>query len=170
MKKDHYILLVQKQLAGEITPAEQNSLERWLEASTENQQVAQYIQKAWALSEGFSRDIVLDMDADFQKIEHKLLADDPQNQVRVRPLLHRRWLLRIAAVFVLLATGSYIFEKYLTPGTKYQVASTSDKASEKPIELVDGSKIWLNEHTQLSYFTTSISKERRVKVEGEAFF
>ena len=169
MKEDHYILLVQKRLTGILTAEEQSQLDDWLTASPDNQRVSQSIEKAWSLSAGFTQGVDLDLEADFQKIENKL-GEEERPVAKIRPLLHRRWLLRVAAVFLLLAVGPYIWRNYLTPAVKYQVSQTGDEAAKKPIELLDGSKVWLNANSKLTYFTTSVSKERRVKIEGEAFF
>ena len=168
MKEDRYISLIQKQLAGDISTEERSQLEQWLADSEDNQRVANSIEKAWQLSENFSGDVDLDLDADFQKIEGRL---GTENQVtKIRPLLHRRWLLRLAAAALLLIVGRFVLKNYLTPAVKYEVANTHDQPSQKPIELLDGSKVWLNANSQLTYFTTAISKERRVKIKGEAFF
>ncbi len=169
MKEDHYILLIQKQLTGEITSEEQSQLDNWLATSPDNQRIGKSIEKTWALSEGFTQDVDLDLEGDFQKIENKLLEED-KPEAKVRPLPYRRWLLRVAAVFLLLAAGSYVWKKYLTSAVKHEVVSTGDKASEKPIELLDGSKVWLNANTKFTYFSSSVSKERRVILDGEAFF
>lgn len=168
MKEDYYISLIQKQLAGEISRAEQGQLDEWLTASVENKRVKKTIQKAWELSEGFSQEVELDMEADFEKIEQRL--DPIKKEAKIRPLLHRRWLLRIAAAFLVLVIGRYALNNYLTPTVKYEVATTDEEAAKKPVELLDGSKVWLNAHSKLTYFTTAVSKERRVKIEGEAFF
>ncbi|HFA49542.1 MAG TPA: DUF4974 domain-containing protein [Bacteroidetes bacterium] len=171
MNKEHYILLLQKQLSGGISPQEESSLRDWLAASEGNRKIGKSIQKAWELSEGFSQDVELDLDADFLLLEKKIAADEEgKNRPAKVRRLQRRWILRIAAVFVLLAAGPYILKKYLTPAVKYQATSTGDEPSTKAIELLDGSKVWLNKNTKFSYFTTSVSKERRVKIEGEAFF
>lgn len=168
MKVDYYISLIQKQLAGEITPAEQRQLDEWLGASAENKRVQKTVQKAWELSAGFSQEVELDLEADFEKIEQRL--DPIKNEAKIRPLLQRRWILRIAAAFLVLVVGRYVLNNYLTPAVKYEVVTTNEEAAKNPVELLDGSKIWLNAHSKLTYFTTAVSKERRIKIEGEAFF
>ncbi len=169
MKEDHYILLLQKQLSGDLTLKEKSALAHWLAASAQNEKVAKSVRKAWELSEGFSQEVDLDLDVDFLKIEERI-AEQGNHQAKVRPLLHRRWILRVAAAIVLVVAGNYILQNYLQPAAKYQVATAGNEPSEKAIQLQDGSKIWLNANTELSYFTNSISKERRVKLDGEAFF
>lgn len=168
MKDDQYILLIQKQLAGDITPHEQSQLDGWL-ATADNQRVAQRIQKAWVLSEGFSQEIDLDLQADFQKIEKKLGVHWEQ-EARIRTLVPRRVLLRVAAVILLLVIGRFAWENFVATDVVYALATTTDQPSDVPIELLDGSKVWLNAETKLTYFTPPVKDERRVKLEGEAFF
>jgi ferric-dicitrate binding protein FerR (iron transport regulator) len=168
MKDDQYILLIQKQLTGDITPHEQSLLDGWL-ASADNQRVAKRIQKAWTLSEGFSQDVDLDLEADFQKIENKL-GGHWQQEAKIRTLIPRRVLLRVAAVILLLIIGRFAWENFVATDVVYALATTTDQPSDAPIELLDGSKVWLNAETKLTYFTTPVKNERRVKMEGEAFF
>ncbi|MEO1259398.1 MAG: FecR domain-containing protein [Bacteroidota bacterium] len=168
MKEDHYILLLQKQLAGDISNDEQSQLDLWLADSEANQRIAVSVKKAWHLSAGFTSDVDLDLDADFQKIETRLNTE--KQDAKIRPLLHRRWVLRLAAAVLLLVVGRFVLKKYLTPAVQYQVVNTAEKPSAKPIELLDGSKVWLNANSRLTYFTTAVSNERTVKLEGEAFF
>lgn len=168
MKDDQYILLIQKQLAGDISPQEQSQLDGWL-ASADNQRVAQRIQQAWVLSGGFSQGVDLDLEADFKQIERKL-GGHWRQETKIRTLTPRRVLLRVAAVALLLIIGRFAWENFVATDVVYALATTTEQPSDVPIELLDGSKVWLNADTKLTYFTTPVKNERRVKLEGEAFF
>ncbi|SCC60840.1 FecR family protein [Chitinophaga costaii] len=57
------------------------------------------------------------------------------------------------------ATGSLIYNTVTTP-----------KGREFRLQLPDGSKVWLNAASTVRYPTTFTDKERRVELEGEAYF
>jgi len=169
MTEEHYILILQKRLSGEITPEEEKQLSDWLSQSPDNQRIADSVESIWQTSESFSNEIKLDMDADFSSIEKKLGIGEKKEAV-VRTLPSRRRWLRIAAAILLLAAAPFVIKNFLQPAVKYQVVYTEDKPLKEAVELPDGSKVYLNAHSELSHFTTSISGERRVKLTGEAFF
>lgn len=80
--------------------------------------------------------------------------------------------LRIAAT-ILLVTGIasalfYIAGKSSLTGRK--TISTGIAESNVMVKLPDGSSVWLNRNTRLSYRFTRESKERSVTLTGEAFF
>jgi ferric-dicitrate binding protein FerR (iron transport regulator) len=169
MKEDHYILLLQKQLsAGGLSEAEHAALNAWLAESSGNERVARQVRKAWELSEGFRQEPDLDLDADFARLEKRLVAEAPATKiVAMNP--QRRWL-RVAAALLLLAIAPFLVKKYLQPAARYEVATAGKSPRKEPVLLPDGSKIWLNSATECSYSLTATGKERRVKLNGEAFF
>ncbi len=169
MKHDLYISLLQKELSGQLASEEKAALEAWLANSPEHQRMAESVRKAWELSGGFSEDLELDMEADFEKIKNRIAVPTEKPSAKVVPL-HRRWLLRAAAALVLLAVGPYVVKKFLQPAVKYEVVYTKEDPRKEAVELADGSKVWLNANSRLSYFMSAVGKERRVKLEGEAFF
>ena len=166
MHDDHYISLVHKQLSGDISQGERGQLEAWLQASPDHRHLADTVQKTWELSDGFSETVNLDLDKDFRAIEQKIGEDGTV----VRPLFPRSWLLRVAAVFALVVGGYFVWNALQNPAETFHTASTTDQPSTDAIQLADGSKVWLNENSNLEYFTSTTGDERWVKLAGEAFF
>ena len=168
MATKNYIVFLQKRLSGEITPEEESHLAEWLAQSADNQALEKAVRQTWELSGSFAEELDLDLDADFSMIEKKLgEAEKPEAIVRKLPP-RRKWL-RVAAALLLLAATPFLLKKYLPTGEKYAQVATADSPRENPVELPDGSMVYLNAHSELSYFTT-IGDERRVRLEGEAFF
>ncbi|MEZ4963296.1 MAG: FecR domain-containing protein [Saprospiraceae bacterium] len=168
MKEDLYISLLQKELSGGLAPEERASLDSWLAGSPEHRRIAQSVRKAWELSGGFKQDVELDMEADFEKIRHRI-ARVEKAPARVVPL-RRRWALRVAAAVVLLLVAPFVVKKFLRPGVPSEVAFAGDQPRSEAVALVDGSRVYLNANSRLTYFAAAGGKERRVKLEGEAFF
>ncbi|HNW57127.1 MAG TPA: FecR domain-containing protein [Bacteroidales bacterium] len=86
--------------------------------------------------------------------------------------IFRHTLLKIAAVALIIlglgATAIYLSNSgYLH---KQMIAYTGDDQKNLQVDLPDGSKVFLNRNTRLSYRTKFGTKKREVKLTGEAFF
>jgi ferric-dicitrate binding protein FerR (iron transport regulator) len=88
-------------------------------------------------------------------------------QVRVLPLI-----LKVAAVFVLVCTGTLFLYKYLRqPATPVTYASlVAGKAERKKITLPDGSIVTINANTVLRIPSDFGMKDRVLDLQGEAVF
>ncbi len=92
--------------------------------------------------------------------------------------LHRYGILsRYAAIAVLIISLGFLGGRYwqvdsavvLTDNVLPQVYSVP-KGSQGELLLPDGTKVWMNSHTKIKYFTDYNSSERIISLEGEAFF
>lgn len=80
--------------------------------------------------------------------------------------------MKYAAVFILLVFSVYSFYfNFYSSQTPVTETSLYVPASQRiQLTLQDGTEVWLNAQTRLTYPTHFSEKERRVTVEGEAFF
>lgn len=170
MEEELYISLLQKKLSGLLTPQEQSNLDDWLAQSPDNQSVAEQVSKAWDLSKGFSQDIELDVDADFERLERRIAQAEEKPTAKVVAMKPRRNWLAIAAAILALVVAPFALRKFLVSGAKMDNFATTDAPAKQPVQLADGSKVWLNAHSSLEYFTEDKGKRRCVKLSGEAFF
>lgn len=76
--------------------------------------------------------------------------------------------LRIAAMIVILIGLGWIAYEVSTPGKLVMATGMDEKNSE--VLLSDGSKVYLNRGSKLTYSEEMGKNSRRVKLEGEAFF
>lgn len=98
----------------------------------------------------------------WQKIEQKTTANN--KEAKTLPIQNgMRW--GIAASLALLMGLGYLFYQNVT-WTKIQMASAEQTA----IELPDGSRVQVNASSEISYHSRSFEEERRIRLEGEAFF
>jgi ferric-dicitrate binding protein FerR (iron transport regulator) len=171
--------LIGKYLSGELTPAEQGDLMSWVDASPENQAVFEEMIQLWSLTDeqaesDFPANLpkawaVLD-----QRIENSTTAGSQtssakpalhvvHNQPKIRNL---NWLgSAAAAIAVLVFAAWWIFGREITPQS-LAVSTTLNES--RSVSLPDGSKVVLNENSQLSY--SYAGKNREVQLVGEAFF
>lgn len=178
MNEDYYITLIYKKLSEEIDPIEIKELEAWLNASEENRSMANRVEKAWNVSSTLEVDLEIDLEQEFADLETRIKEDEKGQEAIVRNLPPKKeginfswW--RIAASLLLLASIGLLVTKQLnkatTDASEILVINTEDQPKE--VVLSDGSRIYLNSHSQLSYPKQFDKKTARiVDLKGEAFF
>lgn len=168
MKEDKYIKLFYKKQSGEISPKERSDLEDWEKASEENQRTIKSLEQSWDLSEDYGTDLDIDLNADFDLLEKRMDAEEGRTG-KVVPMPARRKWLRVAASVVVLIVAGFLVQNLFLASPDWQVYH-SGNTSEETLELFDGTKIWLNEGSQISFLEEAWKGQRLVKLEGEAFF
>ena len=188
MNKENYITLLFKKLKGDISLEEQSMLDVWTSQSSENEQLSTQIEKDWQLTEQYEapNDIDLDIAGDFKRLQQRIeqsdnLIETPQDNLRIahQPIgkvvgLNKqkstsRWIGWAAAAVIALAVGFWFTSQPAMGDTKLLVASTKYKA-QKTVTLADGTKVWLNGNSELTYPATFEADHRTVQLTGEAFF
>lgn len=159
--------LIIKRFKHEISAEEQASLDLWL-ANETHQAVYYEMQALWGtlVQEG----ITYQSNADelWQRMEVRMKKLEPK--VVNITLARLRWI-AVAASFLLILMGSftgYIGKQWYESNTVMQTYSSLNGKSK--VTLPDGSEVWLNAESYLEYSTQAWSKERNVRLEGEAFF
>lgn len=171
MKKDHYIQLIYKYIKGEFSPKEATELKKWLEGSSENRALKNKVEADWKLSEQYTPELDIDVKADFEILRQRIKEAKAKQstQPKIRSINSRRQWLAIAAIIVLAITAGWWFSTDPSIDQSMQVAQTAI-GEKRNIILADGSQVWLNENSRLSFPTSFSSTQRNVKLEGEAFF
>lgn len=168
MQENDYIVLLHKQLTGEISPAEQTILSEWLGQSAENQGFADDLRVAWEKSAGFEKDFQPDLDAAFRNLQARIQTEPASMPLRV--LSFRRQLLRVAAAAAVLIFGVWGYQQFsgAVAAPDSVVVSSSNGNSE--VLLPDGTRVWLRQGAQMEYPAALAGKERLVRLQGEAYF
>ena len=162
MKEIDHILLLQKQLNGEIRPEENVILEQWLNASAENQILATQVQQVWSKTEGYGKSFHPDLESDFQKVQARIRASQP---VSMRASWSKK-LIRAAAMIALLATAIWGWTTYSNSNTPQTFVALETSS----FQLSDGSMVWLRKGSQLQYPVSFTKGTREVRLHGEGFF
>ncbi len=175
MEKEFYIDLIYKSFSGDLSEEEQNQLENWLSESEANKKEADVLEKTWQLSANFSKDFEINLDAEFAQLQDRIDLDEKGNVqeaiVKTMPTIRKKswWKpLSVAAAVLLLAAAVFIFNQ--NPATAEMLAMETLEGEMKEVALADGSKVWLNENSKLTYPDAMNGEERRVTLTGEAFF
>lgn len=186
--------LLARHLAGEATPAERDRLRAWVAAKPERLGLLTDATRAW---ERAGAPVVpglftaADVDAAWQRFKPLMRANaggapadaapapeapprGPAKIIPLQPVAAARpagtWL-RIAAALALLVGSVYAFRavrEQLAPAA--QLVRVAAGASKRQLTLPDGSRVWLNRNSSLSYAAEFSTGRREVSLQGEAFF
>ena len=143
--------LLYRYFDGDTTPDEERRIMEWAEASPENYRLYLEERRLWCA----------------------LLLHAGRRTVR-RPALWRRlaaWRVSGAAACILLLGGlaGIFFGGRMFPDERMQqVVVPAGQRVE--LRLADGTKVWLNSSSSVEYVAPFFSRQRRVKMEGEAYF
>lgn len=158
--------LIAKVLTNEATEKERDALRLQLAESPEMQQYFEQMQRLWVASETATEALDVNTDAAWAKVQTRL--HEPRKQLTIS-WLQPKYLLRIAAAVAFLAVATFfIFQKKgpLSINDAQTIVEAKDTVLAKT--LADNSMITLNKKSILT--TNFNDKERRVKLEGEAYF
>ena len=155
-------------LSGNCNPVEIEELNQWRNLSDENRRIFSEALKTWENCPQPLTKSEIELD--------KIAVKDSIINQNALQLDHNHRLLkflRIAAIFigpVMLAIGWYIG---INHDSKQVITWNSVTAPRKHIAILnmaDGTEVWLNAESTLSYATTDFSDKREVKLIGEGYF
>lgn len=152
-----YDILISKYLDNDITQEEQFLLEEWVKDSKENEKYFSESAKIWEVSTIFSQDENLVKDK-FEKLFEKINKNKQYKIVRN--------VLRASAAILILFIAIQTFS---TLAKKEKMATVITDSNKQEIILPDGSIVWLNANSSLSY-NNQFKDGRKVVLKGEALF
>ncbi|HEX6181360.1 MAG TPA: FecR family protein, partial [Chitinophagaceae bacterium] len=170
---EHIWFLMSRNLSGEASPAEKEELTQLLQQQPALQQQFDILKRWWE-----SQHITADSSVETSAIEN-ILKRSSQESATVIELPHprKRGLFRsmygrvaIAVVLLIIVTGAVIqLSKKTTPLTAMHEVLTQNGSRTRTI-LPDGSTVWLNAGSKISYQPGLPGTTREVTLEGEAYF
>lgn len=168
MNIEQYISLLEKQRRGGISVTDERALQTWLE-NMDGEKMAKEIDQINQLSNRYKSSFEPDVEAGLSRLQARMQAvkDAETKQLQV---VARRRILQLAAVF-LLAVVAVALIWFALPKSPEMLVITTGNGDQEQILLTDGSKIVLNENSEISFpkdFTQL--RKRAVRLSGEAFF
>lgn len=156
MTREERIVEIHRFLSGELTNEDLEQFLEWRKADPANDAVVREYEEAWNAAEGY-RTPDFDSEAAIRQLDLS-----PRPAGRRLP----RWLARAAMLALLVTAGWFLFGEDLMQPT-WTVANATDTPT---LNLADGSAVFLNDGASLQYPESFNRKERRVRLQGEAFF
>ncbi|MCI2121451.1 MAG: FecR family protein [Bacteroidales bacterium] len=166
MKKDEYIGLLKKFYAGETNEKENAELAEWIKDESE-EDLEEYFGRVWEKSP--DRVDSVTMRRMKKEIAARIRTTADVSKAHKIPFAIRiaRWAAAAAILFMVGFAGY----KYGTMGRKSEMFSAcTDKGERSEVLLPDSSIVWLNSDTKITYSSDYSKKERKIGLEGEAFF
>lgn len=174
MDNSKYILLLHKKLSSGLTVEEEKTFLE-LSQSFSTERVANDIERIWDVSKNYRQDYEPNVDQALARFKSRLAQEEMPNAVpqdttaKVVPM-HRRRFTRLAvaaSVAVVLAAG---WMMGWFGGSSQMVTAYNDTAAPLEVRLEDGSVVWLNQKSTLSYPESFGWGDRQVSLDGEGYF
>lgn len=168
MEKTDYIQLFDKFLLKQASAEEIQVLIQWLKSESSFQD--------WADEEWNAAASEMDTKLQrqlFGQIKEKISQIDrtclPEKENRRRKFY--LWFARVASVILLLSmTGLSVYYYTMSQMIMPDMIVSVEKGQKANVVLPDGSKVWVNSDSRLSYGSRFNQKERVLSLEGEAYF
>jgi len=165
--KENRILSIIKQLTGQNDPEQSLDLQTWEQESADNQSSADAIRQTWEWSGQYDKQIQPDVASGLSKLQARIAADRKANSPKVPQATTAKRVSMFPRAIVL--SIGFEARNFLQPSSKALIVSTTAGQQDK-VELTDGSIVWLNENSSLTFDNPNNRSERRAILKGEAFF
>jgi transmembrane sensor len=175
MNDAHYTTLIGKYLSGNISPEERHLLLHWIETDANNRAFFEEMLQVWSLSDDYPTTLpTTDTPQAWLQLEQRLfgggtaLMNPPadKSSTKIRRLSINKVILLAAAIILAVVTiGIWQLVGFSDAATQIYQTAVHEK---REVQLPDGSTVWLNENTRLTFSKRFVS--RTVTLEGEAFF
>ncbi|MES2734598.1 MAG: FecR domain-containing protein [Bacteroidota bacterium] len=160
--------------SGELSPQQEQHLLEWVNAHPEHQLAFSHAKQLWQAADQMPPMPSPDTEAEWHTFQKRIAAEEaPLHQtitISKHSMAYYGW--AAAAVLLIFLGIGFAFwpkEETLPPlANKLTRFTTTD--SVRVVYLPDSSRVWLNQHSELSYATAFGESERRVNLQGEAFF
>jgi len=155
-------------LAGEATSEEKEEFYCQLENNKKEKELFFEVKSLWLRAS--MQNTVVDADAEFKTIWGKIKHPAKGNSFSVS-----RNIFRYAAIILLVlgiggTAGYFISQKNFNRPDSGTQKFTATRGSVSIVEFADGTKVWLNSDSRLTYRDDRKNKQRLAEITGEAYF
>ena len=175
MKEDiKYNELLKRYLSGNCSDEERISVENWMKQSPDNQAVYDQYKQLWRYTSSDNLNLTIDVDKGWEELNRRIKVAEhiSVDLLDQKSILRKRFiyaLTRVAAVFLIAFGLFYIFNS-INNQKPENINYVADKIHQQPVQLEDGSMVYLNKGAKITYPKTFTAENRKIIFEGEAFF
>lgn len=181
MNEEKFWLLVSVKLSGEAQPEELEELETLLQQHPDMELRMQMLQTIWTAR---AKNTSFDKEASFNKhmqrlsnhfsgpaLQYEEEMPSPVVEKKTRSSVKRLVLVTGIAACLLLLWSLVFYEPFKNQtGAHAQNTVSTKKGSKSKIQLPDGTQVWLNADSKITYNEKFQGTIREVQLSGEAFF
>lgn len=160
--------LLSRILTGDASTEEKKEFYRRLGGSKKEEELFYEVKSLWLRTT--SAKSIVDLDSEFENLWKKI--NHPAKKTSF--FIGKRILQYAAVVLFILCVGG--LSGYFLSKSKVEISDsgiqkyTAMKGSVSTIEFADGTKVWLNSGSELTYREDNKNKQRLAELHGEAFF
>ncbi|MGN7723115.1 FecR family protein [Chitinophaga sp. 22620] len=176
MHRSRLIELLAKKKAGSISLKEQFELSKWLQGNEDDKDLAGRIDELFGLEYGPERtdEDRKGREKSWNRIVRSMHSENgggpPVPKVR-RIFTWRRIIpLSVASVVLLCVAGTWYWHSVGKEARTRQNIVGTEKGSRSKLTLPDGSRVWLNGDSRISYGASFGKNSRELTLTGEAYF
>ena len=167
MDKDRYIALIINELKGTSSLEGSQLLKEWLAEKEEHREFRDQVVSDWENSLLGKKVIEVDVSEGYQRFKNRI-AEEKSESAKIIPIKSsRRSWIWVAASILLLGAAWWVLRP--SPEIGDQILA-SGLGEERTITLSDGTKVWLNENSKLTYPKEFNGSLRMITISGEAYF
>ena len=151
-------------LKGELDAAQAAAVEAWYDRSAANRRMLGQVYYILYVSDRINDAAGIDVERSLRQFKRRMHAG--------RRISLRRSAVRIAAAAVIAAVllAGGLTTVLLSKRLAQPVTVVTQLGERSQVVLPDGTKVWLNSSSSVEYVAPFFSSQRRVKMEGEAYF
>lgn len=154
-----------KYLRNETDQEECLRVEEWCEASADNRKELEDLYCVLFLGDRHAAMEAVDTDKSLADFKKKLKQKQSAAKKRIN---WKRYAVNIAAFLIGVICAGGTLSIYFQQNSSYIISTEPGQRAQAV--LPDGTKLWLNASTSVEYLSSMFSSERRVRLEGEAYF
>ncbi|MFY9154439.1 MAG: FecR domain-containing protein [Prolixibacteraceae bacterium] len=161
--------LLSRILSGEASAEEKEDFYRKLGESKDEEELFYQIKNLWLRTS--QPKTIADTNTEFENLWRKINPTSSKKSISIG----KRILQYAAAIIILIGIGG-LAGYFITENKSIEFADsgvqkyTATKGSVSTIEFADGTKVWLNSGSELTYREDHRTKQRLAELNGEAFF
>ena len=160
-------------LTNSLTPEEMQSFQEWLNASEENRKYFSDIQEVWIAASNEADDVhSFNKDRAYQLFLRRTGETTQQGINKRKAFQLRPWMYAAAMTIIVFICGTIAFQtgKSVIRKQLTQMSIEAPYGSKTKLYLPDGTLVWLNAGSKMSYAQDFGINERALNLTGEAYF
>lgn len=164
--------IIARYLAGEMSNDEFSQFEKQIETFPENKNIVVEMKKQWDKMEGYKSKTEIDANKGWENLYSRLSSDQliPENRIVEHHRLAPVWVKWAASIIVVMTIASLSFYSVFRNNPNLISLKTGTESNTLIQTLNDGSVVYLANNTTFSYPEKFTSSERKVNLNGEAYF
>lgn len=165
-------ILMLKILERSADENERSLFNEWLESSVENAETFRQFEKIYSWKSINPKTKLDNWKSVLHKMESNVKVPDyielPDTHTKTVPLWVKRFT-RVAAMLVFLVGARVLFEPIVFDSKQFTISGT-DLESNEPYQMADGSLVYLNGNSEISFSEDFGQEDRNLVLKGEGYF